>query len=104
VNVSRTQAQLAFAFFQKKRIGKLLLQAPHNIGRAIGRAIVYYKYMKRFRQRKHGLNDRFDIIAFVVSGYDNDLLQLQNALQLQNTETLLQRNNCPVHGCCLILF
>ena len=84
--VGRAEAKLAAALYHVQALGELLLQGAHYCGRAVGGAVLYDEYMVLPFKGEDFPDDGFDVLLFVVGGYDYDF-----PAHFLSSECVLQR-------------
>ena len=70
--VGGAQSLLAAALDHEEAVGELLLQTAHDVGGAVGRAILDDKDVEHLFQREDGTDDILDVLLFVICGDDDD--------------------------------
>ena len=69
--VGRAEPLLAAPLDEVQPLGELLLTAPHDGGRAVGRAVVDDQQLEGLAQREDLVNHCGDVLPLVVGRYDN---------------------------------
>ncbi|EOA09780.1 hypothetical protein A343_0106 [Porphyromonas gingivalis JCVI SC001] len=84
VYIGGTKTQFTFTLSNKKLAGELGLQIFYDLSSTIGRSIINDQDMKTFIKIEDGMQNLADILALVISRYDDDFFHYNQMPEIAN--------------------